>query len=126
MDAGPYLLSGSLSYPAEADGALTALYFSQSGNFTSLVDAYLNLTGSGTVVVPFGTVAAPGAKVVSVEYEVSVGAAPVLLRFNGSADSIELAPGGVFICANPAPVTGITGLSLVHTTAATLRVHVLG
>jgi hypothetical protein len=122
----PFTLQGTLTLPPDEGAQQVPISFSLSGSFTSLLESRLVMTGAGTTVVPFGTVGTPGAKVLVIEYEAAVGAAPVQLNFNGGTDDIELAPGGLLVYASPVPVAGLTSLSIVRTTDAVIRVRLLG
>ena len=122
----PIVVQGTVSFPPDEGQSAVPVSFGYSGQYSSVVDSKLSMTGAGTQVVPFGTIGSPGAKAVLLEYEAAQGAAPVQLKFNGSADSIELAPGGTFLLASPAPATGITALSIVRTSDATIRVRLFG
>ncbi len=122
----PLVIQGTASFPPDEGQTPVPVQFGYSGQYASVVDSKLNMVGSGTQVVPFGTIASPGAKAVLIEFELAQGAAPIQLKFNGSADSIELSPGGTFLLTSPAPATGITVLSIVHTADATVRVRIFG
>ncbi len=117
-----FAISGKLSYPPDDGQPSADRPFSQSGSFDSKVEADLNLSGAGTHVVDFGTIGE--AKVVQVEVAADAAAA-VNLRFNGSTDNVELGPGGFLAYCNPAPGTGVSYLSIVHTNTARVQVRLL-
>lgn len=122
----PFTLSGSLSFPPD-DGASNApIAFSGAENFTQLAKGRFVMTGAGTQVVDFGTIIAPGVKAILVKVEASTTAAPVQLNINSGTDDIEVSPGGFIAYFSPVPVTGITALSIVSTTAVCVRVWLLG
>lgn len=120
----PFVLQGTLSYPPDVGQPPVSISFELSGNYTTLLDARLEMTGAGTEVVPFGTVA--GVKVMLIEYEVTAGAAAIQLNVNSGTDDIELTPGGFWAYGNPVPAAGITALSIVRTADAVVRVRLLG
>jgi len=120
----PFVLQGTLSYPPDVNQQPVAIPFGGSGNYTALLDVRLVMTGPGTEVVPFGTVA--GVKVMLIEYEMTTGAAPVQINVNGGTDDIELSPGGSWAYTSPTPVAGITAISIVRTADAVVRVRLLG
>lgn len=120
----PFTVEGTLTFPPE-DGLQPApIPFGVAGQFTSLSDVRLALTGSGTKSVDFGTIAK--AKALLVEYDADALAAVVNLHVNGGNDDIELAPGGFIMYGNPSPSVGITQLSIDYTSAAAIRVRLLG
>jgi hypothetical protein len=118
-----FSLQGSFDYPPDDGEPVAKRPYSQSGSFDSKSEQDLDLTGSGTVAVGFGTVAAAKAMVVEVA-TTSLG--PVNLRVNGGSDDIEVAPGGFWAYSNPAPSAGVTSMSIVHTTDARVQVRLLG
>lgn len=120
----PFQVQGTLTFPPDEGQQQVAIPFGLSNQFTSVLDMRLALIGAGTTAVPFGSVAA--AKLLLVEFEAASGAAPVNLLFNGGTDDVELSPGGMLLLASPAPTAGVTGLSIVRTTDAVVRVRLLG
>ncbi len=88
----------------------------------------LKLSGSSTKTVDFGTIGGTGAKLVIIAVESGTGVLPVSCRFNGggSSGSVEVSPGGYLCLASPGPVAGITGLELVHTASANVRIWIFG
>ena len=121
--ATPFTFSGSLVYPPDAGQPPATRAFSNSGNFDVKAEYEYALVGAGTQVVDFGSVA--DAKAILVEVATDAGA-PVNLRVNGGVDDIEVAPGGFFCLSSPAPSTGISAMSIVHTADAKVTVYVLG
>ena len=87
----------------------------------------LELSGTGTHVVGFGTIGVPGAKAVFLEYlnNASSGLQPIIVKVNGGTDQNEISPGGCFIQCNPNAVGGITALSIGFTSNASVRVTLL-
>lgn len=121
--ATPFSIQGTLVYPPDSGQPAATRAFSNSGAFSSKQESDLVLTGSGTKVVSFGTVAA--AKGLLVELDATA-LAPVNLLINSSVTPIELAPGGFLAISSPAPTAGITALSVVYTLDATLSIRILG
>lgn len=126
MSTNQLVIQGSAQFPPDEGQPAAASPFGYSGTYTSVTDTKLVMPGSGTQVVPFGTVGSPGAKAVVLEYESAQGASPIKLRFNSGTDELELAPGGFFVYASPTPAVGLTSMSIVRTTDATVRVRVFG
>jgi hypothetical protein len=127
----PFSFAGVLNL--QADPALPAdpLPYSCTGAFGSETKQRLELVGSGTQVVSFGTAGSPGAKFISIAVDLPAEGdppvAPVNARFNGGASTgqTEISAGGCAILCNPTPVAGATSLSLVYTTAAVVTVRIL-
>lgn len=124
----PVEFSGQFQLAADQSLPQDPIPFVFAGQYTSLVATILEPSASGSVAIPFGTVAAPGAVGFLVRYDApnQADAAPVELVLNGSADPIELTPGSFFAYFNANPVNGITEASITYTSACTLRVWVLG
>lgn len=123
----PVAFQGNLQFPADLTLPPDNVPFNAAVNVASAQpDMTFNVTGSGSIVVPFGTVAAPGAKLLAVRYDTQVGAAPVLLTLNASLTPIELSPSGFLMFVSPAPAAGITSLSIAYTAACQIKVWVLG
>lgn len=120
-----YTYSGQLNYPPDSGQPAADRAFSISGNFDAKSVVELELTGAGTQVVDFGSIAAPGAAVVLVKHDADASGSPIQLRFNGGSDDIELAPGGFLAYSSPVPATGITALSVIHTAVAHVRIWIL-
>jgi hypothetical protein len=124
----PYTFQGALNLPGDTGLVAESIPFNFSSAFGSKIIDGLQLAGSGTFVVNFGTIASPGAKFIAIRVEPDVAAAPVNLRWNGGGSSgqVEVAPGGFLILASPTPVAGITALSLVYTTNVTVSIWGFG
>lgn len=122
----PAAIAGTLTSPPDDGVAAVPVQFGLQVAYVSEVESRLIMTGAGTTVVPFGTVAAPGAKIILVEYEPDVAALPISLKFNGGSEVIELKPGGFLAYGNPDPTAGITALSLTRTGDAVVRVRLFG
>ena len=124
----PVTFTGTLQIPADSSLPPDQVPFNAVANLLSQQpDQTLNVTGSGTQAVPFGTVASPGAKLVAIRFDAQSGAAPILLHFNGdTTHPIELTPGGIFVFVSPNPAVGVTSLSFDYTTACQVRVWIGG
>lgn len=118
-----FTFAGSLDYQPDDGQPVAKRAFSQSGNFDSKQESDLVLTGAGTHVVDFGTLAAAKALLIEVA---PTSLAPVNLNFNGGADDIEIAPGGFLALSSPTPATGISDLSIVYTMSAGVKIRILG
>lgn len=119
----PFSLAGTLIYPPDAGQPQATRSFSGSGQFVSKQESDFSLTGTGTLVVSFGTVGA--AKAILLELD-ATSVAAVTVHINGGTDNIEIAPGGFICYSNPAPGAGITSLSVAYTAAATGSIRILG
>jgi len=124
----PVTFTGTLQYPSDLSLPPDQVPFNAATTITSAQpDQVLNVTGSGTQAVPFGTVGAPGAKLVAVRYDPQTGGLPILLHFNGdTTHPIELTPGGFIMFISPNPAEGITALSFDYTAACQVKVWILG
>lgn len=123
----PYTLNGTLTIPADVGGPNADRIFGGSGNFTSKEEAILNLAGSGTKSVDMGSIPSAGAKGVLIKLDAGTGLSPIKVQINGSVTgAVEISPGGFAVIHNPAPVAGITQLDIVYTSAATVRITLLG
>jgi hypothetical protein len=128
MSAQPFAFQGALQLAADQSLPPDAVPFNASGQYSSQSGGVpLNLSGSGTISVPFGTVAAPGAKLLAIRYDANQqGAQPVLVSINGGAQPLEVSPGGFIVWVNPNPAAGVTSCSIAYTASCQLRVWVLG
>ena len=127
MAVEPFSLQASVTLAPDDGQPNAILDFSFTGQFSSKMTQKLELSGTGTHAVGFGTIAAPGVKAVFLEYlnNAASGLQPVMLTVNGGTDDIEVSPGGCWIYCNPNAVAGITSLSIAHTSSATIRVTLL-
>jgi len=124
--ATPFSFSGTLNLPATPGLPLDPIPLLASLEYSKKAEFELEFTGSGTVPVPFGSIASPGAKFIVVMQESTTGAAAVTLRRNASATGgSEITPGGFVVECNPTPSAGITSLELVHTASGRVRVWLL-
>lgn len=121
-----FSVAGTLNVPGALGLPADALPFGLSGSYDSKAEYELNFAAAATQVVNFGTLPAAGAKALLVVYEQKTGAPPITLTLNGSATPLELATGGFLMLGSPAPVAGVTALSVVATAACRVRVWLLG
>lgn len=121
-----FVLNGSLQYPPDEGAPPVTVQFGITAQGQSQEGGRMTLTGTGTKVIPFGTVGSPGAKGVLIEYLPQPGGVPVNVTFNGGTDALEISPGGFLAIGNPAPTAGITSLSIAYTADCQLRVQLLG
>jgi len=96
-----------------------------SSQFDSANEQVLNLSGSGTAVIPFGTVPAAGLKGLLIKVDASTTAAAITVAIDGGTP-FEVSPGGFVAVGSPAPVAGITSVSIAYTSANKVRVWALG
>lgn len=123
----PFSFAGALQLSADPTLPQDPVPFNFSGQFTALASGTLSVTGTGTLVVPFGTIATPGAKGLLIRYDGNQqGAAAVLVTINSGTQPIEITPGGFLVYFNPTPSAGVTSCSIAYTAACQLRVWVLG
>lgn len=120
-----FTFTGTLLVPPDEDAAPAQVSFGTTGTFKSENTARLALTGSGSTSVSFGTAGSPGVKGFLIEVLQDAVAAPVLLKFDGSADGLEVSPGGFLAFGSPAPVAGVVSLIITHTTDVTVRFRVM-
>lgn len=126
MAAEPFTLTAALVLPPDTGQPNETLDYSFGGTFNSASRQKLELSGSATHNVGFGTIPAAGAKAVFLEYEnLSASNAVVQVAFNGG-DPIPISPGGFLGYVNPVPASGITAMTIVHTTSCTIRLTLLG
>lgn len=126
----PFSFSGTLSFPPDVAVPPELVGVAFAAQYDQFTWSMMKLTGAGTKSVPFGNIAAPGVKaaLIKVDADPAGTAAPINLQWNagGAPGEQEIAPGGFFILGSAVPVTGLTSLSIVYTTAVTVRVLLLG
>lgn len=95
--------------------------------------ARLEFSGADTYEVNLAAVPAEGLRGLLVQVEAldaagSAATAPIVVQWtsDGAQKSEEIAPGGFFALASPAPQNGVTALSIVVTAACVVRVVALG
>ena len=128
VPSAPFSFVSSLKFPANTGQPEETIGINFVGQHGPRSEQVLILTGSGTHVLSFGTVASPGAKLLLVMVDSDISAQPVNLRFNsGSAGGqAEVSPGGFLVIGSPNPVSGITSLSIVYASNVVVRVWILG
>jgi len=124
----PFSFQGSLSFPPDASVPPELVGVVFSAQYDQFNWSVMKLTGAGTKVVPFGNIGAPGVKAALIKVDPDPLAAPVSLQWNGGGapGQQEVAPGGFLMLGSANPVSGLTSLSIVYTTAVTVRVLLLG
>lgn len=128
----PFTSAASLTYPPDDGAAAVARSNSVSGTYQHEAGGRFVLTGTGTQVVDFGSIAAVGAKAIYIEVDpVAAGgiAAPINVEFNGAGapGDIEIAQGGHIDIANPIPTAaGILSMDIVYTQDCCVTVRILG
>lgn len=126
MAAIPFTVELTVNLPSDDGQDLAPIQYSFSGSVNSAVEYKLDLVGSGTKTLDFGTAPAAGAKFILVKVELGQGVAPVMVRPNGGTVAEEVSAGGAKMLCSPSPVAGITSMTLEYTTNASVRVWVLG
>lgn len=123
----PVSFAGALSLQADQSLPADPIPYNFTGQYTQLQDSLLNLSGSGTENVPFGSIAGAGAIGLLISYPPGqVGSSAVLVTINGGSEPLEISPGGMIAWFNPTPGAGVTTCSIEYLTSCQLRVRVLG
>lgn len=123
----PFSFAGLLQLAQDQSLPQDPIPFNASSQFVSLAQEVLNLTGSGTQDVNFGSIAGAGAKGVFVRYDAGQpGALPILCTINAGSQPLELTPGGFLVWVDPAPVAGALSMSIAFTAPCQVRVWLLG
>lgn len=123
----PVAFNGALSLSADQSLPPDPIPYNFSGQYVELLDTLFNLTSSGTVDVPFGSIGAPGALGLLISYPPNqTGAASVYVTINGGSEALELGPGGMLVWFNPSAAVGLTACSIEYSAACQLRVRLLG
>lgn len=122
----PFSFNGALNLTPDTALPQDPIPFNGAAAFDSKADYEFTFTGAGTQVVPFATVAPAGAKLVAVRVESTVGAAPVLFKFNGGTELTEVSPGGFYVKFSPVPAAGTTAMSFEYTASGKVKVWLLG
>jgi hypothetical protein len=124
----PVAFAGQFELAADQSLPQDPIPFTYAGSYTALQYSGLNVSGSGTVDVPFGTLSTPGLIGLLVRYDGpnQAEAAPVYLTINGGSEPLELTPGSFLAYFNASPVEGVVSASFAFTSACSLRVWVLG
>lgn len=125
----PYQVSASLLFSPDTGAPQISIPSGGSGQFTSRQDGILNLSTSGTASIPFGTLAAAGAKVLLIEVDPDTNPPsrnPIGVKINGSTVAIEVAPGGTLLVHDPKPTSGITAIDIAYTSDNIVRYWLMG
>lgn len=125
----PFTIQGFFRYPPDDGSPEADRDFSVQGSYKSKVEMDLDLLGSGTHTVSFGTLTALGAKGMLVEVapaDPGATAAPINIRVNGGTENIEVSQGGFWAYGSPNPVAGLLGIQILHTQNACVKIRVLG
>lgn len=122
----PFTLTCTLKLPLIDGQPDVSLPFNFSGQYKSKEIHDLNFTGAGTLAVPMGTIASPGALLIVIEHVAMQGASPILVKYNGASQGKELAPGSADLYFNLAPSAGVTSISFDYTSLGRVRAWILG
>jgi len=125
----PFTQQGFLRYPPDDGEPEADRNYSVQGSYLDKVDLTLNLSGTGTHSVNFGSLTLLGAKAILIEVAAAAPgdtAAPINLLFNGGTDAHEVSQGGFYAMGSPNPLTGILSMDIVYTQNACVKVRILG
>lgn len=124
----PFTAQATLSFPPDVSVPAELVEVAFSAQYDQFVWSVMKLTGAGTKAIDFGNIGAPGVKAALIKVDADPVAAPINLQWNGGGapGEQEIAPGGFFMLGSAVPVSGLTSLSIVYTTAVTVRVLLLG
>jgi hypothetical protein len=123
----PFKGKASLELPGTPGLAPQVLEFLLDSQYASKAEYEYELpASSGSQSVNFGSMPSAGAKAVLIHYESRSGAPPVLITVNGGNQPVELSTGGSLFLGSPAPVNGVTSMSIAYTGAGRVRVWLLG
>ena len=125
----PVVFSGQFQLAADQSLPQSPIPFNFAGSYVALEAQVANPSGSGSLVLPFGTVVSPGAVGLLVRYDEpnQAEAAPVYLSVNGATERL--------LSSHRAPSSPTStrcrswasrSASIAYTAACTLRVWVLG
>jgi hypothetical protein len=122
----PFAFAGSFQLPGDQGLPPDQIAINMSSTFDSENKQVLNLSGSGTKTIPFGTVGLAGLKGLLIKVDANPNGQPVLITVNAGTAPIEVSPGGFIAVGSPSPAAGITSLSVTWTSAAIVRIWALG
>lgn len=122
----PFSFAGTFQLPADTGLEPDPIAMSMSGQFDSENKQVLNLSGTGSVSVPFGTAPVAGLKGLLIKVDANATGAPVLVTINGGNTPVEVSPGGFLALGSPIPGAGITSIDIAYTTANKVRIWALG
>ena len=122
----PFSVSLVVNLPADEGQDPTPIQYNYSGTVGSVVRYKLDLVGSDSQTIDFGTVPIVGAKILLLMVDAGQAVAPIMAKVNGETVGEEVAAGGAKLLCSPQPAAGITQLQVDYTTNCTVRVWVLG
>jgi len=126
MTTTPFTLSGTLSLPPDDGQPIAPITKALSLAFDKLQESVFSFTGSGNQTVDMGSIVSPGCKAVLISVDAGASVQPVLVKFNGASQGIELSAGGFLLYGNPTPAAGVTSLILTYANACKVRFWALG
>jgi hypothetical protein len=122
----PFAFSGTLQLPSDPTLPQDPIPFGLAAQFSSENKQVLNLTGSGSKSIPFGTVGSAGLNGLLIKVDANTAAAPILVTINGSSAPVEISPGGFMALGSPNPAAGITSITIAFTSVNVVRIWGLG
>lgn len=122
----PFGITTQLSLPPASGLPVDQIPLNFAGQYLAKSNEEYNLTGSGTITVPMGSVGGGGALAVIIVQDVVSGAAPILVKYNGASQPKEISPGGFDVYCNPTPTAGITAMTFDYTAVGRVRVWIFG
>jgi hypothetical protein len=130
MPAEPFSITATLTLPPDTGQPNETLSYSASGTFSSATQQKLELVGTGTHAVNFGTMAGGTPRIVWLEHEKLTGPPqpPIRVSLNGGTP-LAIPAGGFLACANPLDTvfsTNIISISIAFSASCTVRVALLG
>lgn len=126
MGATPFAFNGTLQIPGDASLPPDPIPFNMSSQFGSENKQVLNLTGSGTKSIPFGTVGSAGLNGLLLKVDPNPTGQPILVTVNAGSAPVEVSPGGFLALGSPTPVAGVTAISIQWSSNNIVRIWGLG
>jgi hypothetical protein len=122
----PFTFNGTLLIPGDASLPQDPVPFNMTSQFASENKQVLNLVGTGSKAIPFGTVTSVGLTGLLLKVDPNPTGQPILVTLNGSLTPVEISPGGFLVLASPAPVAGVTAITVAWTSTNIVRIWGLG
>jgi hypothetical protein len=122
----PFAFAGTLQIPSDPALPPDGVPIQMSGQFNSENYQVLNLTGTGTKSIPFGTVGAAGLNGLLIKVAANPTAQHIQVTINGASQPAEISPGGFLALGSPNPVMGITSISIAWTSVNYVQIWGLG
>jgi hypothetical protein len=122
----PFSIAAAFNLPGDNGLPPDPIPFQGNGSFTSLAEAVLTLSGSGTKALSLGSIPAAGCLAILIKVDPNTGGQPVYVTVNGASQPIEISPGGGFLYFNPTPVLGVTTISVAYASNCVVRAWALG